>query len=134
LLIKGDSWTVFVGGGLREWQVQQLLGWWEEMGARGLQLLGFRSRIGERRIVMIRWGEMESGFLLLLPILLLLSWTLTRLLGSNLMLLNLRSRKLLDSLLCRYNILFLFKFQLFSWVSWWVLIPFIQFIVLDVFF
>ncbi|KAJ6428257.1 hypothetical protein OIU84_023639 [Salix udensis] len=28
----------------------------------GLQLLGFRSRTGERRTIMTRWGEIESGF------------------------------------------------------------------------
>jgi len=111
---------------LREWQVQQLLGWWEEMGALCPRALGFKSRTGGRRTIKIIWGEIESGFFVLLPIhlLLLLLLTLIRLLRSNLVLLSPRSRKLLDSLLCRYNIFFSFFFLNFlvgfhSWIVYY---------------
>ena len=81
-----------------KWQV--LRGRSEQMGRRVHHLHGLSWRIWRRKIWW--WAESRSFALLLIHLHRLLLWILTRLSGFSLVPLNLRSRKPLGSLLCRF--------------------------------
>lgn len=92
-----------------KWQVLQ--GRSEQMGRRVHHLHGLSWRIWRRKKWW--WAESRSFALLLIHLHRLLLWILTRLSGFSLVPLNLRSRKPLGSLLCRFLSPFFIEFKFF---------------------
>lgn len=99
-----------------KWQVLQ--GRLEQMGRRVHHLHGLSWRIWRRKIWW--WAESRSFALLLIHLHRLLLWIRTRLSGFSLVPLNLRSRKPLGSLLCRFLSPFFIEFNFFFRFCLWV--------------